>query len=85
MTANRYAVHYALVALFPLLRTAKIILLFRWVVRRKIPITNGIVANAGKWNALLPGSIMRGAWIAFWSVIKKPIVLSCESSSSATT
>ena len=85
MTANRYAVRYALAGLFPLRRIEKIISRFRSAVRPKISITNGIVANVGKWNALLPGLIMHVAWIAFWNVIRKPTVLSCEFSSSATT
>jgi len=85
MIANRCVVPCGLVALFPLLHTAKIISRVPWGVRPKMGSTNGIVGYAGKSNAPLRGSIMPVAAIAFWNVIKKPIVLSCEFSSSGTT
>jgi len=85
MTANRCAANSVTAALFRLPLIAKIMWPFLLVAHPKIVITNGTVGSAGRWNALLPGSITPGVWTASLNGTKKRIGPSCESSSCATT
>ena len=71
--ANRTAAPCVNAGLFPLRPIARIMSRFPVAVPPKIVITNGIVANAGKWNDRLVGSITDGAWTACWSTGRKRI------------